>query len=281
MPELPEVETVRRTLEPLVVGRTFTHVVFAWSGCDARVDGMPLDQSLPGARCLGVGRRGKYLLLHLDVGRTLVIHLRMSGRIVVANLEEPTPPHHRAWLAMDDGRAISFADQRKFGRLGLAPDAESLAHLLRRLGPEPIPLEDATEHRFGVAYLERILVRRRAPVKAVLLDQGVVAGLGNIYVDEALFLARVHPSTPSALVDHDGVRRIAEAIVTVLAEAIEDGGTTLADYRDARGERGSHQFRLAVFRRHGKPCVRCGTTIERSVVAGRGTHACPTCQPVK
>ena len=121
-----------------------------------------------------------------------------------------------------------------------------------------------------------------AVVHAANLErEGVVAGLGNIYVDEALFLARVHPSTPSALVDYDGVRRIAEAVVTVLAEAIEDGGTTLADYRDARGERGSHQFRLAVFRRHGKPCVRCGTTIERSVVAGRGTHACPTCQPVK
>ena len=280
MPELPEVETVRRTLEPLVVGHTFTHVVFEWPGCDAQINGHPLDQSLPGARCIGVGRRGKYLLLHLDGDRTLVVHLRMTGRLVVVESGAPTPPHHRAWLAMDDGRAISYADQRKFGRLALAPDTASLAHLLRRVGPEPFAQETDPDHHFGVAYLERVLVGRRAAVKAILLDQRVVAGLGNIYVDEALFLARVHPATPGSLVAHEAARRIAEAVVVVLTEAIGNGGTTLADYRDARGERGSHQNRLQVFRRQGKPCHRCGTTIQKSVVAQRGTHACPTCQPL-
>ena len=279
MPELPEVESVRRTLEPLVVGRRFTHVVFDWPGCDVQINGHPLDQSLPGARCTGVGRRGKYLLLHLDGDRTLVVHLRMTGRLVVVESGTPTPPHHRAWLAMDDGRAISFADQRKFGRLALAPDTASLEHLLRRVGPEPFGQEPDPDHRFGGATLMKALMGRTASVKAILLDQRVVAGLGNIYVDEALFLARVHPATPGGLVGHEAARRMVEAIVVVLNEAIEDGGTTLADYRDARGERGSHQDRLRVFRRQGKPCLRCGTTIEKSVVAQRGTHVCPTCQP--
>jgi formamidopyrimidine-DNA glycosylase len=280
MPELPEVETVRRTLEPLVIGRTFTRVVFDWRGCDAQVGGRPLDETLPNARCVRVGRRGKYLLLHLTNDRTLVIHLRMTGRIVVIERNAPAPRHQRAALEMDNGRTLVFADQRKFGRLALAPDAPSLAQLLRRLGPEPIVSLDSASEGMSAEHLSRVFAGRRASVKAVLLDQRAIAGLGNIYVDETLFLAKVHPATPAGLIGQSAAHRIASAIVSVLTEAVADGGTTLADYRDAHGERGSHQHRLQVFRRDGQPCRLCGTTIQRSVVAQRGTHACPTCQPL-
>lgn len=275
MPELPEVETVRRTLTPQVIGRTITRVALDWPGCDARVAGASLVAALPGATCLGVERRGKYLLLGLDGDRTLVVHLRMTGRLVVVGAGTPALRHRRASLELDDGRAIAFCDQRKFGRLALAPDSTSLAALLGRLGPEPEPHAGG----FTTGYLQTKLAGRRAPVKSILLDQRVVAGLGNIYVDEALFVAGVHPSTPSGSVDIQAISRLVDAVVSVLAEAIADGGTTLADYRDANGETGSHQSRLNVFRRHGLPCRRCGATIERSVVAQRGTHACPVCQP--
>jgi formamidopyrimidine-DNA glycosylase len=203
----------------------------------------------------------------------------MTGRLVLVEAGAPTPRFQRALLHMDDGRALSFADQRKFGRLALAPDPESLANLLSRIGPEPGFEPSDGADPFNVEYLSKAFAGRRAPVKAILLDQRVVAGLGNIYVDEALFAAGVHPSTPGGAVERVAIGRIAEAVVSVLREAVADGGTTLADYRDANGESGTHQGRLKVFRRHGKPCLRCGSTIERSVVAQRGTHVCPECQP--
>lgn len=282
MPELPEVETVRRTLEPLVVGRTFTHVTISWPGCDAQGDGRSLAESLPGARCVKVGRRGKYLLVHLDGERTLVVHLRMTGRLIVVDGSEPITRHERIRLHMDDGTALSFADQRKFGRLTLARDAAALANVLRRLGPEPAVSQANVGHLIGSLTSDALLrsfASRRAPVKAILLDQRVVAGLGNIYVDEVLFVAGLHPATHGRDCAKDAVERIVRATATVLDEAIADGGTTLADYRDATGATGAHQTRLRVFRRHGQPCRDCGSQIERCVIAQRGTHFCPACQP--
>jgi len=279
MPELPEVETVRRTLGTQVRGRTFVGVTFDWPGCEGLAHGIPLEDSLPGSRCIDVGRRGKYLLLHLDGGRTLVIHLRMTGQLLVVGTDAPAPRHRRATLKMDDGKAIAYCDQRKFGRLTLVAGPSSLEQVLRRLGPEPELLEADGGDGFSAGYLAARLSGRRAAVKAILLDQRVIAGLGNIYVDEALFAAGVHPATPGGLVDGHAVARITEAVVAVLADAVADGGTTLADYRDANGVPGTHQSRLLVFRRHGLACPRCGTMIERSVVAQRGTHACPSCQP--
>ena len=279
MPELPEVETVRRTLETHVRGRAFVAVTLDWPGCEGISHGIPLQDSLPGSRCIDVGRRGKYLLLRLDRGRTLIIHLRMTGQLLVVGADTPPPRYRRAMLKMDDGKAIAFCDQRKFGRITLVPSRSSLEQVLRRLGPEPEMVKNDRGDGFSASYLAARLSGRRAAVKAVLLDQRVLAGLGNIYVDEVLFAAGVHPATPSRLVDGTAVVRITEAVVAVLADAVANGGTTLADYRDANGVPGTHQSRLLVFRRHGHPCPRCGATIERSVVAQRGTHACPSCQP--
>ncbi len=281
MPELPEVETIRRTLAPLVMGRTLLRVDLDWPGCVQVLGGRTLESSLPGAQCIGTDRRGKYLLLQLDHDRTLVIHLRMTGRLAVEEVDAPALRHQRAAIAMDDGRSLRFADQRKFGRLALAEGPADLGRLLARLGPEPFDPEDPAKPGtlFDQDGLALALAGRRAAVKAVLLDQRVVAGLGNIYVDEALHLSGVHPATPGGSVDAETVGRLVRAIRAVLAEAIASGGTTLADYRDATGASGAFQARLQVFRRHGKPCPRCATLIVRSVVAQRGTHSCPRCQP--
>jgi formamidopyrimidine-DNA glycosylase len=274
MPELPEVETAARDLARQVVGSRIVGVEkLDW---ERMVETPSVDQFralLAGRRIEGVGRRAKWLLLTLDAGWTLALHLRMSGSVVVQNAEATPDSYTHLVLALDDDRRIFFHDVRKFGRVGLL-DAEGLALLNARHGSEP--LEDS----FTPAELGRLLRGRRARLKPLLLDQRVIAGLGNIYTDEALWLAQLHPLRQAASLNEDELRRLYDAIRAALALGLEHGGSTLRDYRNGFGQIGHTQEHFAVYDRENELCLRCGATIERIVVGQRGTHLCPSCQPL-
>ncbi|MBI3970506.1 MAG: bifunctional DNA-formamidopyrimidine glycosylase/DNA-(apurinic or apyrimidinic site) lyase [Chloroflexi bacterium] len=274
MPELPEVETIRRDLERHVVGRRFVGVKLTWPGCIDRPSSEAFERLLPGRRIEAVERRGKFLILRLDDGWALAVHLRMTGRLTRRSQGSERGRHLRAVLRLDDGHELQFEDQRKFGRLYLVPDAAALADVLAKLGPEPLA---AT---FTVDDLRALVRRRHTALKPLLLDQRAIAGLGNIYVDEALFRAGLHPLRRTETLSDDGIRRLHAGIVEALEQGIRNRGTTLSSYRDAWGTAGLNQEQLLVFRREGTPCPRCGTPIEKMRVAGRGTHYCPRCQPL-
>lgn len=272
MPELPEVETIRRQLAPRVEGR---EVVAAGAHPSAKfstaVDAV-------GGRISSLTRRGKYLIAELDHDVDLVVHLGMTGVLALTPGTEPTSsPYLRAWWALDAvsdtcPEVLTFTDVRRFGRTVVVPHGEHAAlPTLAGLGPEPLGDDFTPEH------LARGLRQGGAPLKAVLLGQRVVAGVGNIYCDEACWRAGIHPG--SRKVPAGKVGALHSAIRAVLAEGIEHGGTTLRDYRDGEGGSGSHQQHLDCYGRAGEPCNRCGTPLERSVVAARGTTACPRCQP--
>ena len=309
MPELPEVETIRRTLRPELAGAAVTAVDVRSRDVIARPDAPTFARRLTGCRFVDVGRRGKYLLLALandedpcGVEAVLVAHLRMTGRLVVAPAAAPEYPHTHVVLALRDGRELRLSDVRRFGRLYLYEVGELPPALLRAagisaagvngrgrtrvwgdrrrlkdglfaLGPEPLG------PGFTAERLAKRLQGRQAPIKAALLDQRIVAGLGNIYVDEALFRARIHPATPAGRLDAAACERLVRAIRRVLRAAIAQRGTTLADYVDGRGMPGSMRAALAVYGRAGEPCRRCRTPLVKTRIAGRGTHYCPRCQP--
>ena len=270
MPELPEVETIRRDLLPNIVGRTITGV---WVSPNAPrlVQLMPPDEfckQLPGHRIEDISRRGKYLIVHLSEGLYWIVHLRMTGRFTFRTESCPENPYLRASFTLDEG-ALCFVDLRKFGTMWLVDDPTLVTS---KLGPEPLSDE------FTVAGLRGVLQRRSAPVKAVLLDQQAIAGIGNIYADEALFNAGINPrkaankvSNPKTEALHAGVRR-------ALQDALGDRGSSFDDYVDGRGRSGSHQLNVKVFRRTDEPCYTCGTQIRRVKVGGRSTHFCPRCQ---
>ncbi len=282
MPELPEVETVRRGLIPALEGARLTRV--EQRRPDLR---FPLParfaERLKGARIERLDRRAKYLLGRLDTGETWVTHLGMTGRFTVGG-EQPgqfhydagaDPRHTHLVLHTGAGAVVGFNDARRFGYMDLIPTAELDTHpWFTGLGPEP--LSDA----FGVETLAAAFAGRRQNVKATLLDQRVVAGLGNIYVSEALHRARLHPDTPAGALKPAQVRRLVEAIKVVLAEAIAAGGSTLRDYRSAEGALGYFQHRFRVYGREEEPCLRdrCRGVVRRSVHAGRSTFFCPACQ---
>lgn len=272
MPELPEVETIRAGLEGRVTGARIVKVELLWPGCVATPSPEELAAELPGRTIERAGRRGKFLVLDLDEGAALTVHLRMTGRLRIARASEARGGHLRAAITLDRGDELWFEDQRKFGRLYFTRDAHELAAVLSKLGPEPL------EASFTRDALSELLGGRRAQLKPLLLNQGFIAGLGNIYVDEALFRARLHPLRRSDSLTAAETAALHEAIVYALEQGIANRGTTLSDYRDASGARGTNRERLQVFRREGTPCPRCGTPIEKIRVAQRGTHVCPTCQ---
>lgn len=272
MPELPEVETIRSDLAPHVTGRSFVNVELSWPGCVALPSPEAFVSTLPGCRIEKSDRRGKFLLFRLAGGGALVVHLRMTGRLRWVEAGAPRHRHVRGVLTLDSGSELHFEDQRKFGRLYLATDDLLLENVLRRIGPEP--LDDA----FTVDALRALLRGRQARLKALLLDQRFLAGLGNIYVDEALFRSQLHPLRRSDTLGEHEIERLYQGIVEALRQGIVNRGTTLSDYRDAWGTAGLNRERLLVFRREGKPCPRCGRPIEKVRVAGRGTHLCPHCQ---
>ena len=272
MPELPEVETIRRDLEPLVVGRKITGVEVD-EATIALLAGAPIEtlrENLVGRRFVSMGRRGKYILCGLDDGRVFVVHLRMTGRLLWRARPDPPEQYQRARILLDDGHDLRWSDLRKFGTWRIVEDA---AEITSRLGPEPI------DAGFTVKQFRAALAGRSAPVKAVLLDQRRLAGLGNIYVDEALFEARVRPDTPAGWLSPAATRRLFASSRAVLERGISNRGASFKDYVDGQGNPGSQHMFVQVFRRDGEPCYACGTMIERSVVAGRGTHFCPKCQP--
>jgi formamidopyrimidine-DNA glycosylase len=280
MPELPEVETIRRDLLRRVRGRTITGVDFPPDPRGCRLlrrypSRAAFSRRLRGRRILDLRRRGKYLLFILESGEILIVHLGMSGCLVFSRTGGTAPSHLRAVLRLRGGGALRYTDPRKFGEFYLFSSSRGETAVNPfLLGPEPL------EKGFSSDRLKRVLEERRAPIKAVLLDQKAVAGLGNIYTDEALFRAGLHPRRPSDRVKAVGVRKLRRAIRAVLSEAIRARGTTAEDggYRDGAGRAGSFQFRLRVYQRKGRPCPRCRTPIATAKIAGRTAHFCPRCQ---
>ena len=273
MPELPEVETVRRGLDPRLTGRTLVSADIRDGRLTAPRDPLEVALELDGERFTGVGRRGKYLLFGFATGRTLVAHLRMTGWFHHRPPSSPAPPpaHLRAAFDLDDGSTLVYCDQRRFGTMRLIEPGELEEYLRLRAGPEPLSPE------WSPRRLRADLAGRRASVKALLLHQGIVAGVGNIYADEALWQARIHPLRAGGSLTAAEVRRLHAAVVESLERGIDSRGASIRDYRDVDGERGAMQERFAAYGRTGEPCPRCGTPIQKIRVAQRGTHLCPRC----
>jgi formamidopyrimidine-DNA glycosylase len=274
MPELPEVETYVRELEPELTGRTITAARVFWS----RTIAEPIAEEFP-ARIAGLGfdtfeRRGKYMLLGMNDGSTLIVHLRMTGKLLILPHDSEPQLHTHVVMQLDDERALHYNDPRKFGRIWLVPDR---GPVLAKLGPEPLADE------FQVDGFAARLTGRSASIKALLLDQALVAGVGNIYADEALFRAGIHPGRPGGSLSLAEVARLHMAVRDVLAAGIARRGSTLGssnlqNYIRPGGLPGDFQNEFFVFRRTGEPCLVCGTPIVRIVIAQRSTHFCPHCQ---
>jgi formamidopyrimidine-DNA glycosylase len=276
LPELPEVETVAADLRPHLVGRTVIACDIRFPTIVRHPEPARFEAELTGRRIEAVSRRGKYLLHHLDCGTDpllLVVHLGMTGQWRYVRAEEPEPDHLHAVMALDDGHQLRYRDTRRFGRLLLGTETELVAaRKLPRLGPEPVgPAFTATD-------LYRRLHPRRAPLKALLLDQMVVAGVGNIYADEACFRARVRPDRPGSSLSRPAVARLRDALSGLLQEAIANRGSSVDTYRDAWGEMGDQQHLLQVYGRGGQPCLRCGRPLSVVRLAGRTTVYCRRCQ---
>jgi formamidopyrimidine-DNA glycosylase len=273
VPELPEVETVRRRLEPVLVGRTFEHVEIEDARLTRPEEPAEVAAELTGERVEALDRRGKYLLVRFESGRVLLIHLRMTGNLLYAPAGKRVDvPHRRAVVKLDDGSDVVYRDIRRFGTWLLVEPNGLDPYLATRLGGEPLG------RAFTVKTLSAKLAHRKAPVKAALLDQRTLAGLGNIYVDEALWRARIHPLRPARELGGDEIKTLRDGIKKALAAGIARQGATLRDYRQPDGSTGSMQKEFKVYGRGGEPCDRCGTPIEKTRVAGRGTWYCPECQ---
>jgi formamidopyrimidine-DNA glycosylase len=270
MPELPEVETVARGLRSLLIGRTIVDAIVGWPRTIAQPKDEAFARDIVGRSVVSIGRRGKYVVFGLDWGY-LLVHLKMSGQLQVARSDEPADKHVHLVLDLDDGRQLRFRDVRKFGRVYLVEDP---AEVTGRLGPEPLSDE------FTLALFRRLLSHRRGRLKPLLLNQEFLAGLGNIYADEALFAAQLHPLRKADSLTPDEQARLYRAIRAVLRGAVEGRGTTLTDggFTDAKGEAGTYQGQLAVYGRGGRPCLRCQSSIERMIIVGRSAHYCPRCQ---
>ena len=272
MPELPEVEHAARSLGSQILGRRIVAVTkLDW---ERMVETPAVDQFLEliqGREVLAVSRRAKWIVITLDGGWTLALHLRMSGSVTVEGPAAQPDQYTHLALLLDDGRQLFFHDTRKFGRARLL-DQLGLAALDRAHGVEPLTEE------FTPELLAALLRRRRARLKPLLLDQQVIAGIGNIYADEALWNAQLHPLRQSDSLSDDEVARLHSGIRIALLQGLEYGGSTLRDYRNGYGEAGSNQDHFNVYGQQGQPCPRCGTAIEKTTVAQRGTHLCPFCQ---
>jgi formamidopyrimidine-DNA glycosylase len=287
MPELPEVETVRRGLADLLLGRRVVAVDFDWP---KGFPNAPEDTKafLIGATVTAIRRRAKVLLIDLSTDYTLVIHLKMTGQLVFRGESSFGAGHPndslvgalpdkstRVTITFRDGSQLFFNDQRKFGWIRLLPTVE-VPHIdfMKKVGPEPLEAEFTASQ-----LIERLQCRKNTSIKAALLDQTVVAGIGNIYADEALWGAKIHPATLVKNVPKPKLNVLFTELQFVLNLSIEKGGSTDRNYVNAEGKRGSYIDFARVFRQEGKPCPRCGVTISKSRVAGRGTHTCPKCQP--
>ncbi|CUB27361.1 Formamidopyrimidine-DNA glycosylase [Bacillus subtilis] len=276
VPELPEVETVRRTLTGLVKGKTIKSVEIRWPNIIKRpAEPEEFARKLAGETIQSIGRRGKFLLFHLD-HYVMVSHLRMEGKYGLHQAEEPDDKHVHVIFTMTDGTQLRYRDVRKFGTMHLFKPGEEAGELpLSQLGPEP----DAEE--FTSAYLKERLAKTNRAVKTALLDQKTVVGLGNIYVDEALFRAGVHPETKANQLTDKTIKTLHAEIKNTLQEAIDAGGSTVRSYINSQGEIGMFQLQHFVYGKKDEPCKKCGTMISKIIVGGRGTHFCANCQKKK
>jgi formamidopyrimidine-DNA glycosylase len=274
VPELPEVETVVRDLRPLLVGRRFVSVRRASKHELRRTWNNDWPKQLTGQCVKAVNRRGKWIDVHLDDGSHLVVHLGMTGQLTVVPTDTPSPDHLHLTFDLDDDRhQLRFRDVRRFGSVTRFADQAELEKLFveNGLGPEPFDL-DAKYWRLALAGTKRA-------IKSVLLDQGVVAGVGNIYADEALFVALLHPLRRGCDLDRSEADRLRKAVAKVLTFAIEKRGSTIRNYVGGSGLAGGYQDEFRVYSRKGKPCPRCGTPIAHLRLTGRSAHYCPKCQP--
>ncbi|MFL5761741.1 MAG: DNA-formamidopyrimidine glycosylase [Thermomicrobiales bacterium] len=274
MPELPEVETVRKSLHNRLLGRTIESVrLYDFMGVLGDEDPDTFAALTIGRHVVDTRRRGKYILVDLDDGSFLLVHLRMTGTLMLVPRDDPPLRFEHLAIGFDHGLSLRFADQRKFGRvLHVLPHASSL--LEKKLGPEPFA------PAFTAQALAASLTRRTAPIKSVLLDQKTIAGMGNIYADEALYRARIHPLTPANQLSAGEIRRLHRSIREVLREGLGNRGTSISHFRDGAGEAGSNQSNLRVYGkgRTGEPCGRCGRPLAFLVIGGRSSHFCPQCQ---
>ncbi len=287
MPELPEVETVVRQLEPEVEGHKIERLEVLDPRWSRPVPPEELGDAVSGSTIEGLGRRGKYILMGLNGARTLVMHLRMTGNLILREGEEMLDPsegrrlyesersteerHLRARFLLDDGRELWFTDPRRFGEAFLIED-DRLRERFAKLGIEPFSPE------FTPQALGEMAAGRTAPLKSFLLDQSGIAGVGNIYADEALFRARLHPLSPAGSMKPEHLEALRDGVVAALEAGIDAGGSSIDDYRDARGGKGTMQDEFLVHTREGKACPRCEGTVVRIVVGGRSTYFCPSCQ---
>ena len=273
MPEMPEVEIIRRYLDTQVAGKTIMNL-------DIRLPRMIKWPDVEGFRALVTGRtikamnrRGKYLLMELDNDSKVVFHLRMTGRLVYEPTGETSDHHARVIFHLQDGASLVYGDTRTLGTIhGLKPQELGMLKGLAEMGPEPLSAE------FTAEYLYKTAKQRKVAIKSFLLNQKYIGGIGNIYADEALFLARIHPLRPANSLTQAECSRLWESVNKVIAAGIADGGTTFRDYQNGEGGKGSHQEHLYVYGRKGEQCRNCGAVIERITVGGHGTHFCPNCQ---
>lgn len=273
MPELPEVETVRKTLESLVNGKVIKDVSIFWP----KMVKQPIEieqfvDALRGQSILEIARRGKFLIFYTE-DYALISHLRMEGKYGVYSSELPVEKHTHAIFSFTDGSEMRYKDVRKFGTFHLfRKGSEFKEPPLLGLGPEPFSEE------FTISDLKAKLVKTNRKIKPTLLDQKVLVGLGNIYVDEALFRANIHPERIASTLSDKELATLHKEIITTLSEAVEKGGSTIRSYINSQGQIGMFQLELYVYGRQNEPCKKCGSVLEKTVVGGRGTHFCPTCQ---
>ncbi len=273
MPELPEVETIKRTLETKIPGLSFTGVEIFLPKIIKNPAPQEFSARLPGKEIKKLERKGKYLLIRLSENLVLIIHLRMTGRLVYSLPDTPVAPHTHVIFHLNNGCQLRYGDLRQFGQISLVP-ASDLASFpgLSSLGPDPF------DPHFTREFFKRELKKRRTMLKPLLLDQSFVSGLGNIYADEVLYRARLHPRRQSHTLTPREASCLYRAIREVLQEAIANRGTSIRDYVDGNGNEGNYQNLLKVHDREGEPCLKCGRPIVRARLGGRGTYLCPHCQ---
>ena len=273
MPELPEVETIAADLRPHLAGRTIMRADLRFPTIVRHPEPEEFIDLIAGLRIESVRRRGKYILMGLDHERVLVVHLGMTGQLRIVDPSTPIPNHTHAILDLDDGKQLRYRDPRRFGRILLGTETDLLlAKAMPRLGPEPIDAD------FSADALYKALRRRKAPLKAVLLDQTMLAGVGNIYADESLFRARLRPDRVAQRVSRKSASRLRDALKDSLEMAIRNRGSSVNTYRDAWGELGGQQEVLLVYGRAGEPCFTCGRPLSSVRIAGRTTVFCRHCQ---
>lgn len=280
MPELPEVETVVRGLQVLLPGRTITAIRLGKT--DFIDDPAELEQLLPGSRVTAIHRHGKFIVVHVEKPALtqaapgappthlhFIIHLGMTGQLIVLPASMPSALHTHVWISLDNGKELRYIDPRRFGRMLILPEGHSES-VLDPSGLDPLEV--------SAAEFQKHLTTRRARIKAVLLDQRMFRGMGNIYTDESLWRARIHPARLASALRREEVTRLHRAMQKILLEAIGLGGSSISDYVNAEGLPGEFQIRHRVYQREGKKCTRCGSQIHRIIVAGRGSYFCPRCQ---